>query len=52
MMTEADITDALAGWRSAASVLRDLAGDETDQMSWSAGLAEGYASALEMVLRV
>lgn len=50
-MTEAEIEQSRFDWRAAARVLREAAGEDMDQESWSAGLAQGYASALEMVLR-
>lgn len=46
MMSEREIEMAAMVWRAAAQVIKD---DEENR--WSAGLAEGYASALEMVLR-
>lgn len=48
MMTEAQIEEALFPWRAVANAMdnnRELYDD------YSRGLAEGYASALEMVLR-
>lgn len=48
MMSQTEIEHAAWMWRSAAKVLAD---DEEVTDTWSAGLAEGYAAALEMVLR-
>lgn len=48
MMSEAEIEVAAQNWRAAAKVLHD---EPQEDSRWSEGLAEGYASALEMVLR-
>lgn len=49
MMSEAEIERAAIAWRGAATILNT---DEArEENPWSAGLAEGYACALEVVLR-
>lgn len=49
MMTETEIEEALFPWRAVADTVRENPELFDDLYQW--GLAEGYASALEMVLR-
>jgi len=48
MMSEAEIENALFGWKAAADVLRKT--NDEDISDWSQGLADGYVGALELVL--
>lgn len=48
MMSEKEVRSALAGWHAATVMTKQFPDTYTD---YDRGLAEGYRSALEMVLR-
>ena len=50
MWSESEIRDASLAWRAVAEVYRENQGLE-EVGEYAAGMAEGYASALEMILR-